>query len=492
MKKILCLVSLLTLCLALCACSGSNSANPTECAHDYKIADTTESTCITVGVICYECSKCNHIYQVELPQQTHIYAEATCVAPKTCKICGATEGAVATAHSYVNNKCELCGIPAPSKGLRFTKTGQSYCVSGIGTCTDTDIVIPSTYYERPVTSIGDRAFYNCSKLTSITIPDSVTNIGDSAFHNCRTLTNITIPDSVTSIGEKAFFLCSSLTSITIPDSVTNIGKYAFEGCSSLVSIVIPNSVTSIGSEAFWGCSSLTNVTIGNSVTSIGNHAFYNCSNLTSITIPDSVTSIGDGAFYHCINLTSITIPDSVTNIGDIVFSYCINLTSITIPDSVTSIGTGTFAGSNSLTGIWVDGNNSAYCSDSSGVLYNKDKTVLVAAPCKLPGSYTIPSTVTSIGEEAFCLCSSLTSITIPDSVTSIGDGAFYRCSNLTSITIPDSVASIGNGAFGYCSNLTQIHFAGTKAQWNVIAKNWDFGIILADCTVYCIDGNIQK
>ena len=183
-------------------------------------------------------------------------------------------------------------------------------------------------FDGKVTTIGEGAFYNCSSLKSITIPDSVTTIGDSAFSDCWSLTSVTIPDSVTTIGDSAFSDCSSLTSITIGDSVTSIGNYAFWGCSSLTSITIPDSVTTIGNSAFYGCRSLTSITIPDSVTSIGSYAFLGCSSLTSITIPDSVTSIGEFAFYYCDSLKSITIPDSVTSIGVSAFYYCDSLTSV--------------------------------------------------------------------------------------------------------------------------------------------------------------------
>lgn len=131
--------------------------------------------------------------------------------------------------------------------------------------------------------------------------------------------------SVTSIGDDAFYGCSSLTSVTIPNSVTEIGSEAFYGCSGLTSITIPNSVTSIGHDAFHGCSNLTSVTIPNSVTSIYIGTFYNCSGLTSISIPNSVTSIWDNAFYGCNSLTTVTIPNSITNISSNAFSDCNNL-----------------------------------------------------------------------------------------------------------------------------------------------------------------------
>ncbi len=303
--------------------------------------------------------------------------------------------------------------------------------------------------------------------------------------------SVVIADGVTSIGEYAFFYCESLTSVTIPDSVTSIGKYAFFCCTSLASVTIPDSVTSIGRFAFSNCTSLTSVTIPDSVTSIGEYAFYYCKSLTSMTIPDSVTSISSSTFASCTSLTSVTIPNSVTSIGEYAFYDCKSLTSVTIPGSVTSIGLYAFASCTSLTGIWVAEGNSHYANDASGVLFNKDKTTLVQCPgafaaytipdsvtsigdntfdhCTSLTSVTIPDSVTSIGEWAFYWCTSLTSVTIPDSVTSIGDNTFDHCTSLTSVTIPDGVTSIGWRAFSNCTSLTDVYYAGSKAQWKAIS-----------------------
>ena len=370
---------------------------------------------------------------------------------------------------------------------------------------DWGCIIPEEYEGIKVTSIENGAFYYCSSLTSINIPDTVTSIGDYAFIGCSGLTSITvsdnnmyyksidgvlfdknvqriiaypcgkssnyytIPDTVTSIGGIAFRDCSSLESITIPDTVTSIGSYAFYGCSSLTSIIIPNAVTCIGDYAFFCCTSLTSITVSD------NNMYYKSidgvlfdKNVQRIiaypwgkssnyyTIPDSVTSIGDFAFFGCSDLTSITIPDSVTSIGDFAFFGCSDLTSITIPDSVTFIGGGAFSSCTGLTSITVSDNNKYYKS-IDGVLFDKNVQKIIAYPCsKSSNYYTIPGSVTSIGDRAFYNCSRLTSIDIPDSVTSIGDSTFSYCSSLTSITIPKSVTSIGGYTFEGCSNLNSI------------------------------------
>lgn len=168
------------------------------------------------------------------------------------------------------------------KGLKYelSDTEDSYVVTGLGTCEDTDIVIPEVYKDLPVTSIGYAAFYECSNLTSIVIPQSVRSIEKIAFLGCKNLTNVVIPKGVVSIGYAAFLGCYNLTDIVIPESVTSIGTSAFNGCISLTSIDIPESVTTIDSFAFAHCSNLTSITIPNSVTSVGEYAFEGCSNLT--------------------------------------------------------------------------------------------------------------------------------------------------------------------------------------------------------------------
>ena len=189
--------------------------------------------------------------------------------------------------------------------LTYRIAGEKVSIVSCNKNTSGELVIPSTYKEKPVTSIGPSAFSSCTQLTSVRIPDSIASIGDRAFRYCSNLTSVTISNSVISIEGWTFDYCGSLTSVTIPESVTSIGKKAFAHCSSLTSVRIPESVTSIGDLAFYDSVSLTNVTIPDSVISIGSRAFEYCG-LTSVIIGSSITSIGWNAFIYCSRLESIT------------------------------------------------------------------------------------------------------------------------------------------------------------------------------------------
>ena len=229
-------------------------------------------------------------------------------------------------------------------------------------------------------------------------------------------------------------------------------SYSVTGCKYSASgeLVIPaiyngKPVTQICNIAFRNCDSLTSVSIPDSVSSIGECAFQFCDNLTSVNIPYNVTEIHSAAFEECTSLTSITIPDSVTTIGDYAFFNCTSLTSITIPESVTTIGSSAFRNCTNLTGIWVDENNLNYCSDNKGILFNKDKTLLLQAPGTISGDYAVP-----------------------DSTITIGANAFMNCTRLTSVIIPDSVTTIGLQAFRNCTALTAFYYTGTQEQWSAI------------------------
>ena len=401
-------------------------------------------------------------------------------------------------------------IPSTINGINVTRIEANAFKDNTSI---TSVVIP-----QGVTSIGGAAFNNCQALTSIEIPNSVTSIGYSAFDSCKSLASIKIPENVTSIGNSAFSSCKVLTSIKIPENVTSIGNFTFYGCTALKSIRIPDSVTSIGIYAFQKCTSLTSIEIPSSVTSIGNYAFAYCDSLntvyvcnssidsskfkisnngdvpenifyfdettgtitkyigsaTNVEIPSTingikVTAIGEYAFIDCTALASVKIPSSVTSIGDYAFYNCQALTSIEIPSSVTSIGNYAFTHCDSLNTVYVC--NSSIDSDRfkistdgklpENIFYFDETTGTITKYIGSATNVEIPSTinginVTTIGDNAFNSCTSLTSIEISEGVTSIGEYAFTDCTALASVKIPSSVTSINEGAFCRCSALKSV------------------------------------
>ena len=402
----------------------------------------------------------------------------------------------------------LTSIVVASENPRYDS--RNNCNAIIETANNTLIVgCKNTIIPNSVTSIGNRAFFGSTGLTSIDIPNSVTSIGNEAFVYSG-LTSINIPNSVTSIGGEAFYgtdwyynqpdglvyagmvaykykgMMPNGTSITLKEGTLGIAGYAFVGCTGLTSIDIPNSVISIGETAFYQCTGLTSIVIPNSVTSIGYGVFSRCTGLASIVvasgnprydsrnncnaiietasntlivgckntiIPNSVTKIGDYAFFGCTGLTSIDIPNSVTSIGNEAFVYS-GLTSINIPNSVTSIGGEAFYGTD-----W-------YYNQPDGLVY----AGMVAYKYKgmMPNgtSITLKEGTLGIAGYAFVGCTGLTSIDIPNSVISIGETAFYQCTGLTSIVIPNSVTSIGYGVFSRCTGLASIVVASGNPRYD--------------------------
>ena len=437
----------------------------------------------------YAFSHCNSLTSINIPDGVTSIGDSAFRHCNSLKSINIPDGVTSIGDSAFYNCNSLKSINIPESVTCIEDHAFAYCNS-----------LTSINILDGVTTIGKGAFSNCNSLKSINIPDGVRSIGYGAFINCNSLKSINIPGNVTTIGEGAFCNCNSLKSINMPESVTTIGKGAFCNCNSLKSINIPDGVTSIGYNAFSNCNSLTSINIPDGVTTIEDYTFAFCTSLKSITIPSSVVTIGDNPFIGChadlhnkskafvyednvlfnkdkttiisyrSKETSYIIPDSVTSIGTQAFRGNESLKNIIIPNSVTSIGTYAFALCTSLKSITIpssvvaiDGNPFCGCHADvfneskaflyeENVLFNKDKTTLISYRAK-ETNYTIPTSVTRIGKNAFGRCETLKSITIPNSVTTIGKYALVNCTSLTSINIPESVTSIEMGAFYGCDSL---------------------------------------
>ncbi len=330
-----------------------------------------------------------------------------------------------------------------SEGLKYSLNddGQSYSVVGIGTCTDTDIVIPTTYEGLPVTCIGGSAFRGNKSLTSLTVQEGLIDINSNAFYGCTQLTQVTLSDTVEHIGEFTFCLCA-LTEIYIPASVTSIQRETFDYCNSITKIVVApenpkyhvagNCLIETETKMLLRGTVNSVIPTDGSVTWFGNYSFSGIKDLTKIIIPDCITVIGGQAFMGS-GLTEIVIPDSVTLLANDAFWGCANLASVTLPNSITELNANIF----------------------------RD-------------------------------CNSLKSIVIPEGVTTIFS-AFADCMALESVTIPASIKMISSHAFQECNALTRIDFAGTVAQWEAIKKgDYWYTLNTGDYTVYCTDGEIHK
>ncbi len=329
--------------------------------------------------------------------------------------------------------------------------------------------IKSISLPNGLTTIGKYAFSTSKLNTTVIIPDSVTTIGQYAFSNCADLPGVTIGSGVTTIDGGAFIACPSITSIDIPDSVTTIGGGAFEYCPNLKNVTIGSGVTSISDAVFdysLGIESFT-VSADNAQYSSEGGVLFNKSKTTlvrypagktdnSYTIPASVTTLGTKAFAYNDSLTSMTVPDSVNTIGNAAFGECMGLATVSIGSGVTSIDSSAFYNCPNLESFTVSVDNAQYSSEG-GVLFNKSKTTLIQYPASKAGdNYTIPASVTTVGNWSFGYSDNLYTVTFPSVLTTIGGSAFYFCRNLKTVTIPDNVTEIGQRAFAYCTGLTTV------------------------------------
>ena len=424
-----------------------------------------------VGGLCYYCPT-ESSDAVAVVNSSSYQSLTSIIIPESVTYKGITYNVTSIGDVAFHNCPSLTSITIPNSVTSIGNGAFSYCF-GL-----TSITISSS-----VTSIGENAFEECWVLTSVIINsdsivsanrdyntslesifgsqvteyiigDDVHSIGDGAFYGCTGLTSITIPNSVTDIGNDAFYGCTGLTSVTInSDSIVSANRdynTSLESIfgSQVTEYIIGDDVHSIGDLAFYsytGTGLTTSITIGNSVTDIGDHAFSGCTGLTSITIPNSVTSIGHGAFSNT-GLYSIFIPKSVIHIGVDEWNWLNN--------NVYSI----FSKCGSLTSIEVEESNPVYDSrDFSNSIIEKATNTLIAG-CN---NTRIPETIDSIGVAALAYCSDLTFIKIPGNVKTIGAGAFHNCDNLKGVVLENGVDRIGSYAFAECHNLKSVSIPNT-------------------------------
>ena len=425
----------------------------------------------------------SHAHTIEvIPAVTPTCANAGLTEGSFCTDCGkiivAQQIIVPTGHNPVNDHCTVCGASCKiSEGLEYSlnRDKGSYTVIGIGTCTDTEIVIPTKHEGFPVIAIADDAFKGCANLQSIIIPDSVTSIGYRAFYNCQSMRTVTFGQSVHTVGWGAFANCKSLTEVTLPASIkkfdTNTNyEGVFEGCTKLTKVVIGDAneqieLTVLAKEMFKNCTALETVVIGNGIGILNDDAFEGCTNLKEVTLGNSVKTIGNYAFKGCANLQSIIIPDSVTSIGYRAFYNCQSMRTVTFGQSVHTVGWGAFANCKSLTEV------------------------------TLPASIKKFDTNTNY-EGVFEGCTKLTKVVIGDAneqieLTVLAKEMFKNCTALETVVIGNGVGTIGERAFDGCTSLTNIVYKGTVARWNamLLGSNWNRNVPAIE--VICSDGAVR-
>lgn len=412
---------------------------------------------------------CTSLSKVKLSKKLKEISENTFYGCSSLKNIIIPKGVLEIGYSAFENCTSLENIELPDGLTAIGISVDHYfhtsgCYSFAGCTSLKEVVIPDS-----VTGIGSCAFSGCTSLSKVKLSNNLAIIDEGTFSGCTSLAEIVIPDSVTKIRGKsdseyfggAFIGCTSLSKVKLSNNLTEIGIYTFLGCTSLAEIDMPDSVTEIDWSAFKDCTSLSKVKLSNNLTKIENRVFSGCTSLKEIAIPDGVTEIDYSAFSGCTSLQEITIPDSVTTVYDTAFSNCTSLESITIGSGVENLGNGWIDSCRRLANIIVSPENKTY-SSVDGVLFNKDKSELLAYPTGNKRS----------------------SYTIPDGVTKIDQKAFYGCRYIETLTIPASVKEIEDSALGNCYDIRTINYLGTREQWKEViigADNYMFALVNVGC-----------
>lgn len=366
-------------------------------------------------------------------------------------------------------------------GLQYRLiNGAEYEVSSKGTASGV-IEIPKTYRMKPVTSIGEKAFFSCSDVKEVKLPASIKTIGAFAFANCSYLEKINLPDSLITLSESSFSGCRVLAgSLSLPDGIKEIPKGAFAYCSSLEEVILGEGVTAIGDNAFTDCSELKTVILSDSLESIGGFAFAACSDITAIAFPNGLASIGEFAFSKAMALESVIIPDSVKTIGQGAFYYCSQLGTVELGKGIEEIGDAAFLdtavyNASPTNEIYV-GNWFVGLKDTGAIMLEISAGTIGIANSALYGNQNItsvelPDSVQYIGKLSFAV-SNINSIVIGSGVKVIADQAFLYCENLINailgsydyaeqIITDSSLEVIGTYAFMNCTSLQRIQIPET-------------------------------
>ncbi len=344
--------------------------------------------------------------------------------------------------------------------------------------------------------IGQGAFKNCEKLERLIIGSEVEVLKGEACRGCKSLRTLHLPKNVRKVGESAFRDCISLEAFVAENPELELGERAFENCAMLKDVLLNDNMTEIYGGVFNSCKSLKSIKLPGHLTILGESSFADCVNLQEIDIPESVTKLDDMVFNGCLELKKVDMKGNVTKIGKNAFKDCKSLSSVFIPASVSSIGSGPFRGCGNLAEIVVDSKNKCFKS-LDGILFNKNKSTIICYPAlREAESYSVPDSVTVIGDWAFCECERLKSIEIPDSVCEIGEGAFYSCTALEQLVLPDSVTRIDDTAFRGCSALKRITIPDSVHEfgWGLFNGCDDVEVICnngTDAARYCDIKNIK-
>ena len=392
-------------------------------------------------------------------------------------------------------------------GMIFTliNGNTEYEVTGKGAATG-DIVIPDTYRTLPVTSIGDKAFFNKSDVASVVIGKNVKRIGDNAFGNCSYLTSVTIPEGLTSIGKGAFSSCRLLSSkIVIPDGVTLISQNAFAHCGNIPEIELSDNITVIEATAFIGCAKLVSIELPENLEIIGDNAFKECKALTSVTFGSKVKEIGQYSFRDVTSLVSISLPNSVETIGVGAFKGAVLLNNVELGNGIKEIDYKAFDD----TALWNDsvtneiyaGNWFLGCKDNTAAdVVFKDGTVGIASHALENNTgllnLILPDSVQIIGKRAFANMK-ITAAVIGSGARELGDEAFASCKDLYTLILGSyddrnstlahsTLQTIGAYAFRGCEGLETIVMpsslkeVGTWAFRETALYNKAEGVVYAD------------